>query len=310
MRILVTGGAGFIGSYVVDACISAGHSVAVVDNLSTGHKKNLNPAADFHQVDIRDQAALRQVFTAVKPEIVNHHAAHVSVRHSVSSPSYDAEVNVLGSINVLECAREVGARKVIYSSSGGTVYGEPDSCPCTEDHPIQPLSPYGASKYIVEHYLRLYHLNFGLQHTVLRYGNVYGPRQDPQGEAGVVAIFAQMMLKGEIPVIFGTGEAVRDYIYVEDCARANLLALSTGDGRVYNIGTGVPTTVNQLLNYLIPLTRFAGDPHYDPPKKGEIFCTYLDVTRAQQELGWEPCVNMEEGLVHTVRAFSNRKLTQ
>ncbi len=305
MRILVTGGAGFIGSHVVDLCIRQGHKVAVVDDLSTGQRGNLNQAADFFQVDIRDKEALQQVFSKVRPEIIIHHATQVNERHSVNNPHDDAQVNILGSINVLECAREVGARKVIYSSSGGTVYGEPEILPCSENHPIQPLCPYGASKYIVEHYLHIYHMNYGLNYTVLRYGNVFGPRQDPQGEAGVVAIFAKMMLYGKTPIIFGSGNQVRDYVYVEDCARANVLALHKGDGRVYNIGTGVPTSVNQIFNALKPLTKFIGDPRYDPPKKGETFRIYLDINRAQQELGWQPAVNLDEGLLRTVQAFEH-----
>jgi UDP-glucose 4-epimerase len=303
MRILVTGGAGFIGSHVVDACLEGGHAVAVVDNLSTGHERNLHPAARFFQVDIRDGRALRQVFADVQPEVVIHHAAHVSVRNSVRQPLLDAEVNVLGSINVLECAREVGTRKVIYSSSGGTVYGEPKNPPCTEDYPIQPLSPYGASKYIIEHYLHLYWQNHGLAYTILRYGNVYGPRQDPEGEAGVIAIFVLLMLQGNAPTIYGDGEQVRDYIYVGDCASANLRVLRQGDGRIYNIGTGIPTTVNQLFHTLQPLTRFSGIPHYTSPKKGDIYRTYLDITRAQRELGWEPMMSLGEGLIHTISSF-------
>ncbi|MDF1512711.1 MAG: NAD-dependent epimerase/dehydratase family protein [Anaerolineae bacterium] len=305
MRILVTGGAGFIGSHVVDACVEQGHAVTVVDNLSTGHRRNVNPAAGFYEVDITDQAALLQVCSEARPEIISHHAAQVNVRHSIANPNLDARVNVLGSINVLECAREVGARKVIYSSSGGTVYGEPESVPCPESHPIQPLSPYGASKYIVEHYLHIYYKNHGIVYTVFRYGNVFGPRQDPEGEAGVIAIFAQMMLRDETPVIFGSGNAVRDYVYVEDCARANVLALTRGDGQVINIGTGVPTTVNQIFTALQPLTHFNRDPQYDPPKKGEIFRTYLDIHKAQDALGWSPQVTLEKGLIPTVQAFAS-----
>ncbi len=302
MRVLVTGGAGFIGSHVVDLLIEAGHHVAVVDDLSTGRCSNLNSQATFYQVDIRSPA-LGEVFEREQPEVISHHAAQVDVRRSMAEPLFDAEVNVLGSLNLLECAREYCVHKVIYISSGGAVYGEPRYLPCDEEHPVWPLCPYGASKYIVERYLYLYGQNYSLDYTVLRYANVYGPRQDPTGEAGVVAIFTGRMLNGQTPVINGSGEQERDFVYVDDCARANLLALERGSGRVYNLGAGVGTSVNRVFDLLKGITGYDCDPVHGPPKPGETFRIYLDAARAREELGWEPTVSLEEGLRRTVAYF-------
>ena len=246
MKILVTGGAGFIASHVVDALLEAGHDVAIVDNLSTGRRRNINPRARFYEVDIRSPE-LARVLAEERPEIIDHHAAQMDVRRSIVDPIYDADINVLGSLNVLELARQHGVRKVIYISSGGAVYGEPVYLPCDEDHPIDPLCPYGATKHVVEHYLFMYRQNYGLDYTVLRYGNVYGPRQDPHGEAGVVAIFTGLMLAGRQAIINGNGEQERDFVYVGDCVQANLLALNSGSGEIYNVGCGVGTTVNEIF---------------------------------------------------------------
>ena len=302
MKALVTGGAGFIGSHVVDAFVDAGHDVVVVDDLSTGRRANLNPAATFHEIDVRDPA-LRQVFEEERPDVVSHHAAQVDVRRSVADPTFDAQVNVLGSLNVLDCCREVGVEKVIYISSGGAVYGEPVTLPCDEEHPIQPLCPYGASKYVVEQYLYVYRELYGLDYTVLRYGNVYGPRQDPHGEAGVVAIFAGQMVGEETPTINGSGEQERDFVYVGDCARANLLALARGSGRAYNLGSGEGTSINRLFELLKTVTGYEGEPVHGPAKAGETFRIYLDATRAREELGWEPEVSLREGLQRTAAHF-------
>jgi UDP-glucose 4-epimerase len=306
MRILVTGGAGFIGSHVVDRFLEAGHEVIVVDNLSTGRRVNLNPRAKFYEVDIGSRA-LEEVFEREKPEVVDHHAAQVDVRRSMADPIFDAQVNVLGSLNLLECARAYGVRKFLYISSGGAIYGEPVSLPCTEEHPIRPLCPYGASKYIMERYLYLYKQNYDLDYTVFRYGNVYGPRQDPSGEAGVVAIFAGQMLNGQTPVINGTGEQARDFVYVGDCAHANVLALpaddDAGSGSAYNLGNGVGTSINQIFEMLKHLTGYENDPIYGPAKPGETFRIYLNAERAREELGWEPKVSLREGLQRTVEYF-------
>ncbi len=302
LTILVTGGAGFIGSHVVDAFVEAGHHVAVVDDLSTGRRANLHAAATFHEVDIRSPA-LRDVFDDVHPDVVSHHAAQVDVRRSVADPAYDAEVNVLGSLNLLERCREHGVAKVLYASSGGAVYGEPAYLPCDEDHPIRPLCPYGASKYVVEQYLAMYRELHGLDYTVLRYGNVYGPRQDPHGEAGVVAIFADQMLRGGTPTVNGSGEQERDFVYVGDCARANLLALERGSGGVYNLGSGQGTSVNRLFELLKAATGYQGGVVHGPPKPGETFRIFLDASRARDELGWRPQVDLREGLHRTVAHF-------
>jgi UDP-glucose 4-epimerase len=305
MDILVTGGAGFIGSHVVDTLIQEGHRVIVVDDLSHGHRENLHPDVVFYQVDIRSQE-LQTVFERERPEVVSHHAAQIDVGQSVRDPIYDAETNVLGTLNVLECCRANGTRKVIFISSAA-VYGEPRHLPCDEGHPIHPLSPYGASKYAIEVYLRTYRSTYDLDTTVLRYGNVYGPRQDPHGEAGVVAIFANRMLAGKAPRINGTGEQARDFVYVGDCARANRLALTRGAGGVFNISTGRGVTINQLYETLKDLTPYEGSAQYGPEKPGEIFKITLDASRAAETLGWKPSVGLEDGLAQTVAYFRDRQ---
>ena len=307
MRILVTGGAGFIGSHVVDALIQAGHAVAVADDLSTGKRENLNPRATFHQLDIRIFEALTRLWEKEHPHYVVHCAAQVSVNHSVAEPLQDAQINILGSINLLECCRCFGLQKFVYVSTGGALYGEPRYLPCDEAHPIDPLSPYGASKHAVEHYLYLYRQNFGLNYTVLRCANVYGPRQDPFGEAGVVAIFTQRMLHGEQVVIFGSGEQQRDFVYVADVARACLLALEQGDGALVNIGMGAGTSVNQIYRRLKSLTTYPLDARYDPPRPSEPFQVWLEAQKAKEVLGWEPEVSLDEGLKRTVEWFRGQK---
>ncbi|MGB9880203.1 MAG: NAD-dependent epimerase/dehydratase family protein, partial [Anaerolineae bacterium] len=284
MKILVTGGAGFIGSHVVDAYLEQGHDVLVVDDLSTGKKEHIHPRARFYHLDIRDQA-LEEIFAAEKPEIVNHHAAKVSVRESMVQPLLYAEVNILGSLNLLELSRKYEVKKFIYISTGGALYGEPQYLPADEHHPIQPLDPYGASKACFEYYLPLYRNNYGLSFTVLRYGNVYGPRQDPYGEAGVVAIFTGQMLRGEQAVINGSGEQERDFVYVGDVARANILALDRGDGGFYNIGTSIGTSVNEIFAKLRSATGYTRPPVHGPPKAGEVFKVYLNIDKAKHELG-------------------------
>jgi UDP-glucose 4-epimerase len=302
MRILVTGGAGFIGSHIVDAFVAAGHQVAVVDNLNTGKLANLNPAASFFQVDIRDAAGLAQVFEQVQPEVISHQAALADVRGSLREPDIYAEVNVIGSIRLLEQARQHGVRKVIYASTGGAVYGEPEYVPVREDHAINPLDPYGASKHAVEHYLFLYRHNYGLDYASLRYPNVYGPRQDPHGEAGVVAIFTGKMLAGEPCTINGDGSQQRDFVYVGDVARANLLAATNGSG-IYNIGSGVGTDVNAIFAGLKQAAGYEQDARYGPAKLGEVYKIYLDAAKARAELGWESTVSVVDGLRRTVEYF-------
>jgi UDP-glucose 4-epimerase len=299
VRILVTGGAGFIASHVVDAYIAAGHEVAVVDDLSTGHAANLNPKARFYQLDIRSDS-LAEVFAKERPEVVNHHGAQMSVLVSVGEPLRDASINVLGSLNILECARQAGTRKVIYISTGGAAYGEPRYLPCDEEHPVDPLCPYGISKHTPEHYLALYQPLYGLDFTVLRYPNVYGPRQDPHGEAGVVAIFAGRMLRGERVVINGTGEQERDFVSITDIVRANVAALDRAGGEIVNLGSGGGTSVNEIFASLANIIGYPQPPSYGPAKAGEVFKIYLSGEKAQRLLGWKPVVTLDEGLAATV----------
>jgi len=303
MNILVTGGAGFIGSHVVDLYLEHGHRVVVVDDLSTGHRRNLNPRATFYEADIRGPL-IGSIFELERPEIVNHHAAQMDVRRSVAEPVFDADVNILGSLNLLECARRSGVQRFVYISSGGAVYGEPEYLPCDEAHPVNPICQYGASKHSVEHYLFLYRALYGLDYTVLRYPNVYGPRQDPHGEAGVVAIFAGQMLTDQPVTINGDGEQVRDFVYVGDCAEANLQALLHGNGAgIYNLGTGSGASVNEVFRTLKALTHYRRDPIHGPAKLGETSRIYLDASRAAGELGWRPKTGLEDGLRATVRHF-------
>jgi UDP-glucose 4-epimerase len=299
--VIVTGGAGFIGSHVVDAYVEAGLDVSVVDNLTTGSRSNINPAARLYEVDIRDAAALERVFAEVRPELVSHQAAQASVKLSMEDPPRDALINVIGSLNVLEACRKTGVRKLIYAATGGAAVGEPVYLPVDEDHPVNPLSPYGANKHAVEHYCVLYQQSFGLETTILRYSNIYGPRQDPRGEAGVIAIFAGMMLAGGQPVVYGSGEQERDYVYVGDVARANVLALTNGSGRMYNIGTGVSTSVNGLFDRLAELIGYGEPRKHEPALPGEVFRIYLTNDRARNELGWTPAVDIDEGLRLTVQ---------
>lgn len=302
MKILVTGGAGFIGSHITEMFLEEGHDVAVVDDLSSGKRRNLPDRARFYQVDIRSPE-LGDVLRHERPEVVSHQAARANVRESLDKPVLYAEVNVVGSVNLLECCRKNGVRKVIYASTGGAVYGEPRFLPVSEDHPVHPLDPYGASKHHVEHYLELYRLNHGLDFTVLRYPNVYGPRQDPHGEAGVVAVFTGQMLAGIQPVINGSGHQERDFVFVRDVARANLLALRRASGRILNIGGGVGTSVNRIFSHLASLTGFSGEPRRAPAKQGEVSRIFLNSEAALRELSWRVEVPLDQGLSRTVTSL-------
>jgi UDP-glucose 4-epimerase len=302
MKILVTGGAGFIGSNVVDRYVELGHEVLVVDDLSVGKAANVNQRTTLHQIDVATDAFVDLVLRE-RPDVINHHAAQTSVRVSVEEPLDDCRRNVLASLNVLEAARQAGTSKVIYISSGGAIYGEPVSLPCGEDNPIRPDSPYGASKHAPEHYLDIYARLYGLRFTTLRYGNVYGPRQDPFGEAGVVAIFTARMLAGEAAVINGTGEQERDFVYVADVMDANVAALEMGDGEAVNIGSGYGTSVNEIFRLLADATGYTRDPEYAPPKPGETFKIYLDVSRAERVLNWRPRTSLTDGLAQTVASL-------
>jgi UDP-glucose 4-epimerase len=299
-KILVTGGAGFIGSHVVDLLLVKGYEVVVLDDLSTGRISNLNPAARFYQMDIRS-SEVREVFAAERPDYVSHHAAQAEVRRSVAQPLFDAEVNILGSINLLECAKEFAVKHFVYISTGGAVYGEPERLPCSEEHPINPICQYGASKHTVEHYLYMYHVNYDLQYTVLRYPNVFGPRQNPHGEAGVVAIFAGKMLAGEPVLVNGDGEQTRDFVYVGDCAHANYLAVTVDhQPGIYNLGWGRPTSINEIFFALAKATGYPHPIQHGPAKVGETRHIYLDATKAEKELGWTPTLTLEQGLEKTV----------
>jgi UDP-glucose 4-epimerase len=307
MNILVTGGAGFIGSHVVDRFVEAGHDVVVLDSLVTGSKDNLNPKARFVEMDIRDAAAVESLFAGEKFDVVDHHAAQMDVRKSTEDPQYDADVNVLGSLNLIASAQRHGVKKFIYISTGGAVYGEPKQLPVTEDHPVNPECPYGISKHTVEHYLYLYRLLYKMNYTVLRYPNVYGPRQNPHGEAGVVAIFTGLMLDGKTPKIFGNGKQLRDYVYVGDIAESNILALSRGDGEIVNLGSETGTSVLDLVETLTRLTGFKGQPEFCPPRAGEIFQIYLCARKAEQLLGWTAKTSVTEGLRQTVDWVKRRR---
>lgn len=303
MRILVTGGAGFIGSHIADAFLAQGHEVAALDDLSTGKQSNLNPRVKFYHVDIRDNAALTRAFDEFKPEVISHQAAKADVRESLALPQLYANVNIIGSLNLLENARRVGAQKIIYAGTGGATYGEPKSLPVREDHSVNPLDPYGASKHHVEHYLFLYQYNYGLNYTVLRYPNVYGPRQNPFGEAGVIAIFTYKMLNGEIPTIHGRGDKERDFCYVGDVANANVLSLDKGNNQIYNIGSGIGTNINTVYEILQEATHFGKPAHHGPDKPGEVYKIYLDASKAKRELDWQATVPLPEGIHRTVEAL-------
>ncbi len=305
MNILVTGGAGFIGSHVVDAYIAEGHNVVVVDDLSSGVKENLNPKAEFVQLDIR-RPEIQQVFQRHSFDVVNHHAAQMDVRRSVADPKFDADVNVIGGLNIFESARQSGVKKIIFSSTGGAIYGEQDYFPADEDHPVRPLSPYGIAKLVTEKYLFYYRAVHRIEHVILRYANIYGPRQNPHGEAGVVAVFAKKMLRGEKPIINGDGKQTRDYTYVGDVVKGNLLALKYPGSNVFNIGTGIETDVTQLFRILRGLLNPACPEEHGPAMIGEQLRSVITSAKIQRELGWSPNIGLSEGLKMTAEYFKGR----
>jgi UDP-glucose 4-epimerase len=307
LKILVTGGAGFIGSNLVDALISLGHDVVVVDNLSSGLKKNLNPKAKFYETDIRDKK-LSEVFKHEKPDIVDHHAAQIDVRKSGEDPIADAEANILGSLNVITNCVRSGVKRVVYASTGGAIYGDPKYLPADENHPINPISQYGVSKHTVEHYLQLYNIIHGLEYIALRYSNVYGGRQNPYGEAGVVAIFAVQMLTGKQPTIFGPGDKTRDYTHVSDIVAANIIALDRGKNAIYNIGTGIETKDQEIFDNLANVLGYKGKPIYAPLRPGEVYRIALECSKAREELGWSPRLSFREGIDQTADYY--RKLAK
>jgi UDP-glucose 4-epimerase len=307
-RVLVTGGAGFIGSHLTDRLLAEGHEVTVVDDLSTGKLHNLQQARrnpdlplSFQRVDITSNA-LERVFDKAQPEIVMHLAAQIDVRRSVEDPIRDAMINIVGTVNLLESSRRHGVRKIAMATSGGCIYGEPstDELPVAEDHAGHPHSPYGASKRGVEEYLHTYEAMYGLQWTSLALANVFGPRQDPLGEAGVVSIFGGRMLAGEPVTIYGDGEQTRDFVYVDDVVHAFVMSMDRGDGRRYNIGTGEQTSVNELFAEVAQVTGYAGRAEHAEPRTGELRHIALDTRLAAAELGWKPWTTLREGLVETV----------
>jgi len=306
IRVLVTGGAGFIGSTIVDLLIERGHTVGVLDSLATGFRANLNPKATFYEVDIRDPEALATALAEFRPEVVDHHAAQISVAVSSRDPAFDAAANVVGSLNVLEASRAAGVEHVIFASTGGALYGNPGDRAVDERTTIAPLSPYGAAKASVEVYLRMYHDTWGLSYTALRYSNVYGPRQTPDGEAGVVAIFAGRMLRGETPVVFGDGEQARDFVYVGDVAQANLLAVELRLQGGYNVGVGEVASVNQVTAELASACGYAGPVDHAAEREGEVRSIMLDASKLTGETGWRPMVSLAEGIHLTVEDHKAR----
>jgi UDP-glucose 4-epimerase len=302
MKVLVTGGAGFIGSHLADRLIVAGHEVVVLDDLSTGHVERLNPAARFYQMDIQSPW-LDELFKIERPEAVLHEAAQASVRRSVEDPAFDASVNVQGTVTLLQASVRHGVRRFVFASTGGALYGDADVIPTPEDYPTLPVSPYGASKLAAEVYLRTFHALHGLSYAALRYANVYGPRQDPHGEAGVVAIFAQRLLSGETARVNGDGKQTRDFVYVGDVAEANVRALTSEAVGSFNVGTGVETDINTIFQQL---KRLSGNNHpevHGPPMPGEQRRSVIDARKIEKVMGWRPQTSLEAGLDATVRYF-------
>lgn len=310
MKVLVTGGAGFIGSHVADAYRAEGLDVVIADALTRSSRENLAPGARFYQADLRDRSALEAIFEKERPDVINHHAAQIDVRHAVKDPIYDAECNIFGSIHLLELAAKYKVRRFVYASTGGAIYGKPKVLPAHEETPVLPLAPYGISKHTVEHYLFTYNALYGLPYVVLRYGNVYGPRQSSKGEAGVVAIFCEQMLQEITPTIYGDGSKTRDYVEVSDVARANVKALKAGEGEIFNIATGVTTTDYEVFTYVREALGIAPfEPHFAPKRPGEVDHIVLDVRKAKAKLAWEPQVEIRQGIKRTAEWFRERQGT-
>jgi UDP-glucose 4-epimerase len=301
VRVVVTGGAGFIGSHVVDALVARGDAVTVIDDLSYGSEANLDPAADFHKLDIRSAEAA-ELLIRVRPQAVTHLAAQMSVSVSVREPVFDAQVNVLGSLNMMEAARQVGA-KVVFASTGGAIYGLTELVPTPETSPALPIAPYGVAKLAVERYLYSYQVQHGLDSVALRFANVYGPRQTPHGEAGVVAIFARAMLSDGEAVINGDGHFTRDYVYVADTVRAVLLSLDGDENGIFNVGTGREVDVNEVFRMLVHATGVSVPERHGPDRPGDVRRSAVDANLIAARLGWRPEVTLEEGVQLTVDWF-------
>jgi len=305
MKILVTGGAGFIGSWVAEAYIEDGNEVLIIDNLSTGNLNNVPSSAEFIKGDIRDRSVLETAFSEFNPDIINHHAAQIDVRKSVDDPTLDADINIKGTLNLLEVSRKSRISKFIFASTGGAIYGEPDLIPADEDTVPMPISPYGISKLSIEKYLSYYNKIYGLNYTSLRYSNVYGPRQNPHGEAGVIAIFCNKIINGEPCIVYGDGEQTRDYVYVEDVKRANIECISSPNDS-YNIGTSIETSVNGLIEYLRKASGRDFEVIYEPARNGEVERISLSNNKASKEINWTPHVMLEEGINNTWIWFYNK----
>jgi UDP-glucose 4-epimerase len=302
LKILVTGAAGFIASQIADAFINEGHKVFIIDNLSTGFEKNVNPKAVFIKADIGDKS-LSSLFEKEKFDVVNHHAAQMDVRRSVADPAFDATTNILGTLNLLQNCVKTNVKKFMFASTGGAVYGEQSYFPADEHHSTSPLSPYGISKLAVEKYLHFYHVQYKLNYTILRYANIYGPRQNPFGEAGVVAIFSTKLLKSEQPVINGSGLQTRDYVFVGDVVKANLTTVNDEVSDVYNIGTGIETDVNQLFHAINKISGKNMEEKHGPAAPGEQMRSVITSDKIFKKFNWRPSTKLEEGLTHTVNFF-------
>ncbi len=299
---IVTGGAGFIASHIVDALIGEGFTVSIIDNLASGKERNINADAHFYKMDIRDEK-VADVFDREKPQIIFHLAAQMDVRKSVEDPAYDADVNVKGALNILENSKRTGVKKLIFSSTGGAIYGEPEYFPVREEHPIRPLSPYGLTKFVFENYLSLYERLYGFKYTVLRYPNVYGPRQDPHGEAGVVAIFSQQMITGIQPKIFGDGNKTRDYVFIEDIVKANITCIDKGDCETINLGWGTEVKDVEIFESVRDALAVDVKAHFAQARLGEIERMCLDASKAKSLIGWEPSVTLREGIGRAVEYY-------
>ena len=307
MNILVTGGAGFIGSSIVDEYIRLGHSVIIIDNMSTGKKEFINPKAVFYKMDIREDA-IKKVFESHKIDVINHHAGQIDLRKSVEDPKFDLDINVIGSVNLLQNAVKYKIPKVIFASTGGAIYGEHDYFPADEKHPVRPYAPYGINKLTVEKYLFYFNHVFGLKYTIFRYANIYGPRQNSRGECGVIAIFTDKILQNVQPVINGDGEQTRDYVYISDVVNANVLALKDTTSSIYNISTSVETTVNYIFNKLNEYSGTSFTEKHGPEKKGEQRRSVLSYKKINEKLSWKPDVLIDKGLKSTVEYFSKAKI--
>jgi len=300
-RILVTGGAGFVASHIVDRLIALGHEVIVVDNLATGYRENVNPTARFYQLDVRE-AEFTRLIEVEQPEVINHHAAQTMVRVSTEQPIYDAQVNILGVLNLLTAAAKAGTRKVIFASSGGTVYGNCQHLPITETEPFAPESPYGISKATTEYYLRYFAANYGVHYTALRYANIFGSRDTISSEH-VITVFAKRLLQGLAPIIHWDGEQAKDYLYVDEAVEANVLAMERGDDQAYNIGSGQPISVNAIYRLLVKMTGINIQAQHGPKRVGDVRLFYFDCGKAARDLGWKPQLPFEEGVARTLAWF-------